>query len=120
MGQSIQKDQWNHVLSEMLRVLKPGGVIELVEADLWHHNPGPVQRAFDEFYQNQCTENGLDFAFTEIIEKEIETVGFTELDHCTLDIPIGEWPQDAGKLNSIYYTGLCTKLIHRIETIRFH
>ncbi|KAG2232050.1 hypothetical protein INT48_009398 [Thamnidium elegans] len=80
MGQSIQKDQWPHVLNEMLRVLKPGGTIELVEADLWHHNPGPVQRAFDEFYQQQCTELGLDFAFTEVIEKELDSIGFSELD----------------------------------------
>lgn len=104
MGQSLQKGQWDHVLKEMLRVLKPGGVIELVEADLWHHNPGPVQKAIDEFYQVQCTENGLDFAFTETIEKELETVGFTDLDHRTLDIPIGEWPQDAGMCNYL----LCT------------
>ncbi|CEP15274.1 hypothetical protein [Parasitella parasitica] len=95
MGQSIQKDQWSHVLSEMYRVLKPGGTIELLEADLVHHNPGPVQRAFDEFYQNQCAEDGLDFAFTGIISKELEAIGFSELDHRTLDIPIGEWPQDS-------------------------
>lgn len=97
MGQSIQKDQWPHVLNEMLRVLRPGGTIELVEADLWHHNPGPVQRAFDEFYQQQCTELGLDFAFTEVVEKELDAIGFTELDQRTLDVPIGEWPQDSGK-----------------------
>ncbi|KAI7889810.1 S-adenosyl-L-methionine-dependent methyltransferase [Mucor mucedo] len=95
MGGSIQKSQWSHVLGEMLRVLKPGGTIELLEADLWHHNPGPVQRAFDEFYQNQCTESGLDFAFTEVIEKDLFSIGFGELDHRTLDIPIGEWPQDS-------------------------
>ncbi|KAG1168255.1 hypothetical protein G6F70_009179 [Rhizopus microsporus] len=59
MGQVILKDQWPHVLSEMYRVLKPGGVIELVEADLWHHNPGPVQKAFDEFSQTQCNETQL-------------------------------------------------------------
>lgn len=106
MGQSIQKDQWTHVLSEMLRVLKPGGTIELVEADLIHHNPGPVQRAFDEFYQNQCAENGLDFGFTGIIDNELETIGFSELDHRTLDIPIGEWPQDSGMYFSNYNANL--------------
>jgi hypothetical protein len=96
MGQSIPNDKWTHVLSEMLRVLKPGGSIELIEADLWHHNPGPVQRAFDEFYQNHCSEQGLDFAFTEAIEKELDSGGFVDLNHRTLDIPIGEWPQDSG------------------------
>ncbi|KAI9469737.1 MAG: S-adenosyl-L-methionine-dependent methyltransferase [Benjaminiella poitrasii] len=100
MGQSIQRDQWQLVLSEMLRVLKPGGTIELVEADLWHHNPGPVQRAFDEFYQSQCTENNLDFAFTESITKELESSGFEAIDYRTLDIPIGEWPQESGKMTS--------------------
>ncbi|KAI8361708.1 S-adenosyl-L-methionine-dependent methyltransferase [Blakeslea trispora] len=95
MGQSIQKEQWNKVLKEMLRVLKPGGTIELVEADLWHHNPGPVQRAFDEFYQSQCAEDGLDFIFTEAVGPEVEAAGFVDLEHRTIDIPVGEWPQDA-------------------------
>lgn len=97
MGQVILKDQWTHVLSEMYRVLKPGGVIELVEADLWHHNPGPVQKAFDEFSQTQCNELGLDFRFTETLSEQLDTIGFKELDKCTIDIPIGEWPQDPGK-----------------------
>lgn len=96
MGLAIQKEQWPHVLNEMLRVLKPGGTIELVEPDLWHHNPGPVQRAFDEYYQQQCIELGVDFAFTEVIEKEMDTIGFTDLVHRTIDVPIGEWPQDSG------------------------
>lgn len=76
MGQVILKDQWPHVLSEMYRVLKPGGVIELVEADLWHHNPGPVQKAFDEFSQTQCNEVGLDFRFTETLSEQLDTIGF--------------------------------------------
>jgi hypothetical protein len=120
MGQSIQKDQWSHVLSEMLRVLKPGGTIELVEADLIHHNPGPVQRAFDEFYQNQCAENGLDFGFTSIMNNELETIGFSELDHRTLDIPIGEWPQDSGMYLSNYNANLILTCSFRIETIRLY
>ncbi|CDH56035.1 methyltransferase type 11 [Lichtheimia corymbifera JMRC:FSU:9682] len=95
MGQVIRKDKWQHVLSEMYRILRPGGYIELVEADLWHHNPGPVQQAFDTFMQEQCTEWGLDFVFTETLSQRIEEAGFDVIEYKVLDIPIGEWPKDS-------------------------
>lgn len=100
MGNIILKNQWQHVLSEMYRVLKPEGTIELVEADLWHHNPGPVQTAFDEFHQTQCDELGLDFKFTTTLEEELRSTGFQQIESRTLDIPIGEWPQEAGMLTN--------------------
>ncbi|KAI7849785.1 S-adenosyl-L-methionine-dependent methyltransferase [Circinella umbellata] len=95
MGTVIRKDKWNHILEEMFRILKPGGYIELIEQDLWHHNPGPVQNAFDTFMQEQCVEWGLDFAFTESLGTKIEESGFENLEYRQLDIPIGEWPKDA-------------------------
>ncbi|KAI8369525.1 S-adenosyl-L-methionine-dependent methyltransferase [Radiomyces spectabilis] len=95
MGHFIQKDQWPFVLREMLRVLKPNGYIELVEPDLWHHNPGPVLQAFDQFFQNLCnTDLHIDYAFTETLKDQVEAVGFVDIEQRTLDIPIGEWPQE--------------------------
>ncbi|KAI7861296.1 hypothetical protein BDF14DRAFT_1771411 [Spinellus fusiger] len=94
MGQLIMKDQWKHVLSEMQRVLKPNGYIELVEPDLWHHNPGPVQQALDEFIQGQCDSIGYDFYFTRFLQEHMEEAGFKGIDHRTLDIPSGEWPAE--------------------------
>lgn len=100
MGHVIPKEHWHQLISEMYRVLIPGGTIELTESDLWHHNPGPMQRAFDEFFESQCDENGIDYRITETINKKIELVGFKELNHFTLDVPIGEWPEDEGKPSS--------------------
>jgi ubiquinone/menaquinone biosynthesis C-methylase UbiE len=97
MGQVILKDQWSHVLSEMLRVLKPGGTIELIEVDSCHHHPGPVQKAFDEFSVSQCEENGLIFDLSQTMQQQIESSGYVDIDHNSIDIPVGEWPQDAGK-----------------------
>ena len=59
---------------------------------------GPVQNAFDTFMQEQCTEWGLDFVFTESLGTKIEETGFENLEYRQLDIPIGEWPKDTGNI----------------------
>lgn len=94
MAQDIQKQQWPALLQEMLRVLKPGGYIELLDIEPQFHNPGPVQQAFDGFQQGQWTEQGLDFQFCDLLEKLIEETGFAQVERRMLDIPIGEWPDE--------------------------
>ncbi|KAG1098769.1 hypothetical protein G6F42_017936 [Rhizopus arrhizus] len=87
----IQKDQWPKVLHEMFRVLKPGGYIELIEADMWHHNPGPVQIAFQTFYKDQCKLLDLDLEIADSLDAIIVEKGFELVEKRALDIPIGEW-----------------------------
>ncbi|KAI9286586.1 S-adenosyl-L-methionine-dependent methyltransferase [Umbelopsis sp. AD052] len=94
MGQVIKTDKWECIFSEMYRTLKPGGLIELFEPDLYHHNPGPVQQAFDSFLKTQCDDGGVDFALAEAMPERIEKAGFSELSTRLLDLPVGEWPSD--------------------------
>ncbi|GAA5804816.1 S-adenosyl-L-methionine-dependent methyltransferase [Helicostylum pulchrum] len=90
----IQKDQWPKILEEMFRVLKPGGYIELIESDLWHHNPGPVQQAFQQFFKDQCKLLDLDLEISNSLAGTIEEKGFLDVEKRILDIPIGEWPTE--------------------------
>lgn len=94
----IQKDQWPKILEEMFRVLKPGGYIELIESDLWHHNPGPVQQAFQQFFKDQCKLLDLDLEISNSLAGTIEEKGFLDVEKRILDIPIGEWPTEPGKI----------------------
>lgn len=91
---NIQKDEWPKVLGEMFRVLKPGGYIELLEPDLWHHNLGPVQQAFQQFYREQCQALELDLEISNSMTGTIEEIGYEEVEKRILDIPIGEWPTE--------------------------
>lgn len=99
MSTEIQRNQWLPLFREMLRILKPGGHIEILEPDPAPHNPGPVQQAFDGFLRTQWSDNGYDYLFASSIEDQLSEVGFQEIDIRTLDIPIGEWPDESGMTN---------------------
>lgn len=92
----VSKDQWPKLLQEMFRVLKPGSYIELLEPDLWHHSPGPVQQAFQTFLKDQCKDMGLDLDISETLAGTIEKTGFEQVEKRVLDIPIGEWSVEPG------------------------
>ncbi|ORX54392.1 S-adenosyl-L-methionine-dependent methyltransferase [Hesseltinella vesiculosa] len=94
MKGSIKENEWLALLTEMYRVLKPGGYVELVEEDFWDHNAGPMQQAFGKFVEEQCQENGIDYNITEALASLLTDAGFTDLEKKTLDIPLGEWPSD--------------------------
>lgn len=116
----MQKDQWPTILEEMFRVLKPGGYIELLEPDFWHHNPGPVQQAFRQFYQEQCKGLNLDLEISHSLAGIIEEKGFHEVEKRILDIPIGEWPSEPGKFVILQHLNSSTDFDCRIKTIWIH
>lgn len=92
----LQKDHWIHVFSEMFRVLKPGGSLELIEQDLLHHNPGPVLQALHAFYKEQFDQTKIDWELS-TLRDALSQIGFIDIELITIDIPIGEWPTESGK-----------------------
>ncbi|KAI8074764.1 S-adenosyl-L-methionine-dependent methyltransferase [Gongronella butleri] len=93
-------EQWQHLLREAMRVVKPGGYIEWVEAEAGHPRPGPLQQAFDQFMQQEYQAKGMDFHLTRSFDELVADVAgdeyaLTMVDHSTYDIPLGEWPDDA-------------------------
>ncbi|KAI9318953.1 S-adenosyl-L-methionine-dependent methyltransferase [Dichotomocladium elegans] len=90
----IQRNQWVSLYQEMMRVLKPGGLIEILEPDPTPHNPGPVQQAFEAFLHTKWDKANLSFDFAASIEDWLHETGFQLIETKTLDIPIGEWPEE--------------------------
>ncbi|CAO3642700.1 unnamed protein product [Cunninghamella echinulata] len=97
LGPSSTKEQWQHLIKESIRVLKPGGWIEWVECDMFHHNPGPILQAFDQYRQEEMVKKKVvDFYYTEQFTEELKQLSTIDLvDHILFDIPIGEWHTDS-------------------------
>ncbi|GBC26003.1 uncharacterized protein OCT59_020309 [Rhizophagus irregularis] len=66
-------DQWNFVISELVRVTKPGGWIELVEPYSFAIGAGPL---FVEFYTSACEtflSKGIDVKIIQQLESMLES-----------------------------------------------
>ncbi|ORZ25885.1 S-adenosyl-L-methionine-dependent methyltransferase [Absidia repens] len=95
MGPTLTTKEWDHIMAENIRVLKPGGYIEWVECDVMHHRPGPIQQAFDQYIEQEWTSKMMDFYYTTTFDQLIENTGQLDLkNHMTWDIPIGEWHEE--------------------------
>ncbi|KAF7725143.1 hypothetical protein EC973_000395 [Apophysomyces ossiformis] len=79
---------WSRVLSELVRVTKPGGYIQLTEVDLFIHQAGPKAIAFQEEYIRVARQ----------MKEMLETAGLHEVEGRFVSIPIGCWGLDIGIL----------------------
>ncbi|GBB92123.1 hypothetical protein RclHR1_01970005 [Rhizophagus clarus] len=70
---SIKTDQWNFVISEMIRVTKPGGYIEFFERGGDFKGTGPVLRRIQEAHISSCLEKGVDMKMPSKLENIIKS-----------------------------------------------
>jgi ubiquinone/menaquinone biosynthesis C-methylase UbiE len=97
MGQGIDSDKWSFVLSELIRILKPNGWIEWVEADVEIHRPGPTTLEFNQKLMNFMAENRQDPNIGRTLQKRLEdTNALTQITSKHVSCPGGQW---AGKVN---------------------
>ncbi|KAI8800502.1 S-adenosyl-L-methionine-dependent methyltransferase [Cladochytrium replicatum] len=71
LGFSIPAARWPHVISELHRVLKPSGWIDLVEIDPLQKNTTPRLDKLHSMYTSIFTARGLDFTIPENLHQII-------------------------------------------------
>lgn len=108
MNQGVEKDQWPALLSELIRVLKPNGWIEWVEADIEIHRPGPVTHEFNQKLMNLMTENRQDPHIGRKLKETLSETGeLMNINTMFVSCPGGQW---AGKVSVLFaacfYLGL--------------
>jgi hypothetical protein len=98
MSASLLNGQWTTIFPELLRVLRPGGCIEVFNSAGDYENAGHWQRTFwtPKVYQFR-TVMGMDVAYRDF-SPLLEQAGFTTIQKADILLPLGPW---AGKLGVI-------------------
>ncbi|KAK4518436.1 uncharacterized protein ATC70_008654 [Mucor velutinosus] len=90
----IPHERWPFLFKELMRVMKPGGYIELVEYNFDIRDPGPVLALVNEWYKIASTSVGVDPEEAKQLESKLISAGFQQVEKKVVSIPIGEWPAE--------------------------
>jgi SAM-dependent methyltransferase len=115
---AIPMDGWIPLASELVRVTRPGGWVELAESPMWLENTGPATDRLLDLIATLAERSGLDrsdIVFRHL-DDFLDQAGLQDISRRIFDIPIGEWGGRAGSLmDSNYRTGWI-RLAERFET----
>ncbi|KAI9226604.1 MAG: S-adenosyl-L-methionine-dependent methyltransferase [Piptocephalis tieghemiana] len=99
---SIPSSRWSDVLREHLRLLKPGGWIELHEPDYSFSrksmDPAPYSDQLSSEIRRCCSSTGVYLDMISSLHLCLEDLGFTNVSYRRLDIPLGEWGGPTGDI----------------------
>ncbi|KAL0080404.1 hypothetical protein J3Q64DRAFT_1701745 [Phycomyces blakesleeanus] len=95
----VEESKWAPLIAELVRVLKPGGWIELVEADSKMHRVGPITQEYNQHLLDLMASCQMDpRAGQRLKEKLVDHGGLMNTTTKFISCPGGQW---AGKLGQL-------------------
>lgn len=85
----VQTDQWESVLPELLRVLKPGGAIELLSVDLQFLNPSPEDQKWIDKGKEGARKRKIDTNISANLPQYLHNAGFSDIRRALIALPRG-------------------------------
>jgi ubiquinone/menaquinone biosynthesis C-methylase UbiE len=95
---SLSIRQWPFIIGELARVTRPGGWVELVEANLILRQQGPETARFLQWITATSQAHGIDITVSTKIENFLHNAGLTNIQSKRISIPLGNW---GGRLGSL-------------------
>ncbi|ORY98921.1 hypothetical protein BCR43DRAFT_488413 [Syncephalastrum racemosum] len=96
---SYTPSDWKYVLSELLRVTKPGGYIQLIENDLYFNLLGPVASSWQDRFLSAFSEKlGVQPHIARQLPEILVETGWVDIESRHVSIPLGNWGLDIGIL----------------------
>ncbi|KAG0274363.1 hypothetical protein BGZ95_009868 [Linnemannia exigua] len=101
---------WPFVIQELIRVTKPGGIIELTEIPIVSNANGPELTKLMEVLEQGCIERGLDTKAAKKLEGMLREAGIQDVKACHASIPVGAWGAKVGQLMRENSAGIWSSL----------
>ncbi|KAF9208604.1 hypothetical protein BGZ59_010569 [Podila verticillata] len=89
---------WQAVIAEAYRLLKPGGSFESVETDVFVHQGGPQTNAIFEHLRISMATRKVDPTVVRDLRTLMIAAGFVDVNTKEYCIPLGDWGGQGGKL----------------------
>ncbi|KAJ1558701.1 hypothetical protein HK096_006930 [Nowakowskiella sp. JEL0078] len=99
---SIPKDKWDKVIVELVRILKPGGYLELVEIVPETYKRGPKFTDLQDAILRSLKAQEIDMEIGLNLTEKIEEAGLESTQEATCSYPIG-WGGQIGELQEINF-----------------
>ena len=102
---ALRREQWPVVLSEMYRVLKPGGAVQLVEFDLSPKSKGPAMQELLKVLTEAYAETNLILDVATRLGPLLETAGFVDVQVEKRHMPMGKMWGEFGRQGTVIMKG---------------
>ncbi|CAG8475253.1 4637_t:CDS:2, partial [Ambispora leptoticha] len=98
MGSCFTEVEWNErVIPALIRVLKPGGYVEIMDFDIQAMNEGPSTSVLLSAIRAQLTSKKINPIITPLLDKFLEDAGIVDIDVEEQCHPIGGWGDKLGE-----------------------
>jgi SAM-dependent methyltransferase len=95
---AVPRDAWPKLIAEYMRVLKPGGYLEITEPEGIHLPAGPCMEAINSLLVQLLLTRGIDVLMMSKLEGHLTKAGFADVEKTTLKLPCGKWGGKLGEL----------------------
>ncbi|KAI8597778.1 S-adenosyl-L-methionine-dependent methyltransferase [Dissophora ornata] len=101
---------WPFVIQELVRVTKPGGIIELTEMPIMSNANGPEMNKILEILERGFTAKGLKPRIVKKLNGFLMDAGLEHVETHRESIPVGAWGAKVGQLMRENFAGIWSSL----------